>query len=175
MNSRLSFIASLRNSRNGKADTSDLLAPDLMKWINSFQRMLARECLVRNIQDNKSGDTEHNFISLNLSKVFQALIRTIVTRKPFFTTRRNAEAFLTGGSYSVEHQISNVMKERYCDLKIIFKWILGMDFIGQSPKRISKYGNPDLPALRFHELLLREYSPKPDILFITVPVAEYKN
>jgi len=50
-----------------------------------------------------------------------------------------------------------------------------MDFIGQSPKGISKYGSPDLPALRFDELLLRECSPEPDILFLTVPVAEYKN
>lgn len=174
MNSRSSFIASLLITRNGKANTSDLIAPDLKKWINSFQRILTREYFVRNIQDNKFGETEHNFISLDLSKVSQALIRAIVKRKPFFT-RSNASAFLTGGSYSVEHKISNVMKERYCDLKIIFKWILGMDFIVQLPKGISKYGNPDLPALSFHDLLLRECSSEPDILFHTVPVAEYKN
>lgn len=144
MNSRSSFIALLLNLRNGKDDTSDLIAPDSKEWIILFQWILTKDHLARKKPDHKFGNTEQNFSPLNLSKGSQTPIWAIERRKPFFATRWNASEFLTEGSYGVEHKITKVMKEVYCDLKIYINGLCGMDFIRQSPKGFSEYGNPSL-------------------------------
>ena len=96
MNSRLSFIASFAQIIDGS-----------IRFKGCDERIPCR-----NIQDKKFGDTEQNFISLNLLKYLSSYSRYCKER---FLQQEERLCVLTGGS-GVEHQI-NVMKERYCDLK----------------------------------------------------------